>query len=78
MKYNIELDYTSAINMFVALGIIRCLSNISFTDSELALMKEFLFGFKKLKWEALIDQQWDEWLKNELPKVLDMLMVRRK
>ena len=78
MKYDIELDYTSAFNMFAMLGLNRFLNNKPLTDPEWAIVQRCIFGFKELKWEALVDQMQDDLLKNILPKLMEELVKRRK
>lgn len=64
---NIELDYTRAINMLLALGLKEYNTN-STNEVNVELIKAFTFN-ETLKKDSILDELQDELIK-ELPKVL--------
>jgi hypothetical protein len=75
LMIGIDLDYTSTMNMLVALGAFRWLSatagNNPFTNEEWTIVEYYIAGNKELKWESTIDQLIDEFIKTKLPQILE-------
>ena len=67
---NRDLDFTSGINMVLALGFNRLAGQL--TEKELEIANKYIFDYA-LKIEALDDERWNTWMEHEYPRMLKRL-----
>ncbi len=67
-KENLEVDYTSAVNMVMALGFNR-MAEGNLTSTEIEISNNYILG-KSLQAEALDDQHWNYWIDSVYPKMI--------
>jgi hypothetical protein len=68
---NKELDFTSAVNMVLALGFDR-LASKDLKDKEYEIINNYVFGYS-LKMAALDDEHWNAWIEYEYPRMIKRL-----
>lgn len=68
---NKELDFTSAVNMVLALGFNR-LASKNIQDDEYEIINNYVFGYK-LKMASLDDEHWNTWIEYEYPRMIKRL-----
>ncbi|MGH9878188.1 MAG: hypothetical protein ACREBU_04880 [Nitrososphaera sp.] len=72
-KSDMEVDFTTAVNMLLALARIRWNNEAKFTEEENKMLNRYTSGTPELQIEALSDAQQDKWLKYQLPKIMKRL-----
>ena len=73
MNHNIELDYTSAMNMLAMFGI-KYISKEgqNFTEEDMTIFNRYIYGAEELKFESIEDQLLEAFLSRRLPKLLKL------
>lgn len=70
-KKNMDLDYTSAINMALALGFNR-ITKGNLEPNEIKITNHYIHG-SDLKIASLDDEHWNLWIENAYPEMIKKL-----
>jgi hypothetical protein len=70
LSHEIDVDYTRSVNMLLALGL-KSFNERKWSAEESALIRAYVSN-DKLKWESIIDEAQDEFIKN-LPSIVKQI-----
>jgi hypothetical protein len=72
IKHDMELDFTRAVNMLMALAIRRIVKD-DLSPEENKIIDKYVHGAHDLEIAAMDDEQWNKWLEYEYPKMVKRL-----